>query len=147
MASREPSRFLSTGISRTFTASKRSQCLIFTRNASGQAASDVESASSLGAAVPESIIKSYDPIARASARKGRLPPGRYVYLNPLKRSIPSDALLTKSRRKIDTNSALPNTTEDPFTPISRLPPQTLLRDSTSRALSLFLASSRPTILP
>ncbi|QKX60944.1 uncharacterized protein TRUGW13939_08090 [Talaromyces rugulosus] len=82
MASREPSRFLSTGISRAFTASKRSQCLVFTRNASGQAASDVESASSLGATVPESVIKSYDPIARASARKGRLPPGRYQFRSP-----------------------------------------------------------------
>lgn len=44
--------------------------------------SELESETSLKAEVPEEVIKTYDPIARARARKKELPKSRYQYRSP-----------------------------------------------------------------
>lgn len=90
MATREPSKYLARVLPRTFAPSARSQAFVGRRNASDASnASDeaparrlsdelgeLETASSLGASVPEDVVKSFDPVARANARKNQLPRSR-----------------------------------------------------------------------
>ncbi|KAJ5146305.1 uncharacterized protein N7515_000869 [Penicillium bovifimosum] len=84
MAAREPSRYLTRALPRASAPSIRPQGFLARRNVSDEAPArrlsdhftDLESASSLSTAVPESVAKSFDPLARAAARKGQLPRGR-----------------------------------------------------------------------
>ncbi|EYE93419.1 mitochondrial 54S ribosomal protein uL5m [Aspergillus ruber CBS 135680] len=86
MAAREPSRYLARSFSRAILPSARPQSVCFRRNASDDAASkspaDELESSSLATAVPENVVKSFDPIARAKSRKGQLPRSRYQFRSP-----------------------------------------------------------------
>ncbi|KAJ6034517.1 hypothetical protein N7460_008692 [Penicillium canescens] len=101
MAAREPSRFLSRALPRASVPSIRPQGFLSRRNVSDEAPSrrlsdhlsELESASSLSTPVPESAAQSFDPVARAKARKTQLPRGRPI-LRP-----PSGADLRRNRRR------------------------------------------------
>ncbi|KAL1968986.1 hypothetical protein VTN77DRAFT_820 [Rasamsonia byssochlamydoides] len=90
MAVREPTRYLARALPRALVPSRSPLWPSLRRNASDQATSgsspdpldELESASSLGASVPEEVVKSYDPIARARSRKTQLPRSRYQYRSP-----------------------------------------------------------------
>jgi large subunit ribosomal protein L5 len=84
MAAREPSRFLSRALPRASVPSIRPQGFLSRRNVSDEAPSrrlsdhmsELETASSLSTPVPDSAAQSFDPVARAKARKTQLPRGR-----------------------------------------------------------------------
>ena len=85
MAASEPSRYLARSLPRAFAPSARPQALCLRRNASDNAASkpsssdhisELESESSLATPVPEDVVKSFDPVARARGRKTQLPKSR-----------------------------------------------------------------------
>lgn len=84
MAVREPTRYLAKALPRALVPVSRPQWPALRRNASDQAAAgsspdpldELETSSSLAATVPEEVVKSYDPIARARSRKTELPPSR-----------------------------------------------------------------------
>lgn len=84
MAASEPSRYLARSLPRAFAPSARPQTLCLRRNASDNAASkpssdhisELEPASSLATPVPEDVVKSFNPVARAKARKTQLPKSR-----------------------------------------------------------------------
>ncbi|GAM34895.1 hypothetical protein TCE0_015r02780 [Talaromyces pinophilus] len=84
MAAREPSRCLQRALLRPSQSNKYQQFAFSRRNASGQAAAaaaiDVEAESSLATPIPESVIKSYNPIVRA--KQNKLPRSRYQFRSP-----------------------------------------------------------------
>ncbi|KAJ6185587.1 Ribosomal protein L5 [Penicillium mononematosum] len=90
MAAREPSRYLTRALPRTSVPSIRPQGFLSRRNVSDEAPArrlsdhltELESASSLSTTVPDSAAASFDPLARAAARKNQLPRGRYQFRSP-----------------------------------------------------------------
>lgn len=84
MAAREPSRYLTRALPRASVPSIRPQGFLSRRNVSDEAPArrlsdhltDLESASSLSTPVTASAAGSFDPLARAAARKNKLPRGR-----------------------------------------------------------------------
>ncbi|KAJ6146843.1 hypothetical protein N7497_008825 [Penicillium chrysogenum] len=90
MAARGPSRYLARALPRTSVPSIRPQGFLSRRNVSDEAPArrlsdhltELESASSLSTTVPESAAASFDPLARAAARKNQLPRGRYQFRSP-----------------------------------------------------------------
>lgn len=86
MAARESSKCLQRTLLRPSLSCNYQSIVLSRRNASGQTAAatassaDVEPDSSLATPVPESIIKSYNPVARAKAHK-KLPRSRFVLPN------------------------------------------------------------------
>ncbi|OQE40094.1 hypothetical protein PENCOP_c006G04912 [Penicillium coprophilum] len=90
MAAREPSRYLTRALPRASVPSIRPQGFLSRRNVSDEAPArrlsdhltDLESASSLSTSVPNSAASSFDPLARAAARKNQLPRGRYQFRSP-----------------------------------------------------------------
>lgn len=83
MAAREQSRYLARALPRAFMPSTRPQAFLGRRNASDEAPSrslsdELETASSLTTTVPEDVVSSFDPAARAKSRKTKLPRSRYV---------------------------------------------------------------------
>ncbi|KAJ5345326.1 hypothetical protein N7452_003330 [Penicillium brevicompactum] len=85
MAAREPSRYLTRALPRASVPSIRPQGFLSRRNVSDEAPArrlsdhltDLESASSLSTPVTASGAGSFDPLARAAARKNKLPPRPY----------------------------------------------------------------------
>lgn len=113
MAVREPSRSLARALTRPLAPSTRSQQPSLRRYASGNTPdplSEVESNTSLAASVPEDVVKSFDPIARAKARKSQLPKSRYVArsANPELRSV--GWYMETDKPPIVINTDHPNTT-------------------------------------
>ncbi|KAJ5442783.1 Ribosomal protein L5 [Penicillium cf. griseofulvum] len=90
MAAREPSRYLTRALPRASVPSIRPQGFLSRRNVSDEAPArrlsdhltELESASSLSTTVPNSAAASFDPLARAAARKNQLPRGRYQFRSP-----------------------------------------------------------------
>ncbi|KAJ5350092.1 hypothetical protein N7541_007819 [Penicillium brevicompactum] len=90
MAAREPSRYLTRALPRASVPSIRPQGFLSRRNVSDEAPArrlsdhltDLESASSLSTPVTASAAGSFDPLARAAARKNKLPRGRYQFRSP-----------------------------------------------------------------
>ncbi|KGO66040.1 Ribosomal protein L5 [Penicillium italicum] len=90
MAAREPSRYLTRALPRASVPSIRPQGFLSRRNVSDEAPArrlsdhltELESASSLSTVVPNSAAASFDPLARAAARKNQLPRGRYQFRSP-----------------------------------------------------------------
>ncbi|OJJ48860.1 hypothetical protein ASPZODRAFT_111064 [Penicilliopsis zonata CBS 506.65] len=90
MATHEPSRYLARALPRAFAPSVRPQSSCWRRNASSQASSgqssdpfsELEAGSSLGATVPEDVVKSFDPVKKARSRKVQLPRSRYQFRSP-----------------------------------------------------------------
>lgn len=84
MAASEPSRYLARSLPRAIVPSARAQGLCLRRHASDQASpksssafSELESDGLLkGTVAPEDVAKSFDPVARARARKSQLPRSR-----------------------------------------------------------------------
>lgn len=83
MAAREPSKYLARALPRAFAPSGRPQTFVGRRNASDEAPArrlsdqlDELESSSLTASVPEDVVKSFDPVARAKSRKNQLPRSR-----------------------------------------------------------------------
>ncbi|KAJ6155575.1 hypothetical protein N7470_006141 [Penicillium chermesinum] len=90
MAAREPSRYLARAVPRVLPPSSRPHAFLGRRNASDKAPerrlsselNELESESSLATRVDEKMAKSFDPAARAKARKTQLPRGRYQFRSP-----------------------------------------------------------------
>lgn len=170
MAAREPSRYLARTLPRSLAPSARAPVLCCRRNASDEAPArrlsehldDLESASSLTTTVAADAAKSFDPVARASARKIQLPPSRYViHIQPL--SGPGSRPYSGPHRELvdhfvqrltplspnttGINSDPRNTTGVLFILTNPRPPQTHPRDSSCRAPSRYPEYSRPTSRP
>ncbi|CAG8112787.1 unnamed protein product [Penicillium olsonii] len=90
MAGRESSRYLSRALPRAVAPSIRPQGFLLRRNVSDEAPArrlsdhltDLESTSSFSTPVAASAAGSFDPLARAAARKTKLPRGRYQFRSP-----------------------------------------------------------------
>jgi large subunit ribosomal protein L5 len=85
MTLHEPSRRLAKAFSGALASPKRGPQPSLRRNASSQSSESLQDPltevvpdSSFEGSVPESVVESYHPVARARARKNELPPSRYV---------------------------------------------------------------------
>lgn len=102
---------------------------------------DLEPSSSLVIPGPsEEVVKSYDPVKRAEARRRELPPSRCVQA----RKSCARTVLTPS---LDISLDRHGTIGDLFIPISLLPPRTHRLVSSSPVLSTFPVCKRPTNPP
>lgn len=117
--------------------------------------SEIESETSLKTTVPEEVIKSYDPIARAKARKKELPKSRYAqtpsldygrFLGCISLKRPCRSVISDNGN-IDTSTAPLNTTAVPCTLTDLHHHRTPRLESSFRAPSLFPEWSRPTSRP
>jgi hypothetical protein len=138
MALREHPLMLAKHASRSIRASPLLKTSPFVRS-STNAAADLEQ-SSLAVPPPnEEITKSFDPVARARTRKQELPPSRWV-------THVSQRVISSTNESQASNTVLLIMTAAHYTLIVLLQCQILPLVSSSRALSLFPVSLKPTTL-
>lgn len=84
MAATEPSRYLARSLPRAFVRSARPQAFWSRRNNSDHAPArslsddlnELEAGGALAQSIPSDEVKSFDPVAKAKARKTQLPSSR-----------------------------------------------------------------------